>query len=127
VLIISQLRSLYAQERNLSRTDTLTGIPNRRAFLESLEIEKNRARRYDHPLTLDYVDLDHFKQLNDTLGHNTGDELLRVVANAMKLDVRQVDVLARLGGDEFAVLLPETGRVAASAAFGKLRSYWTPQ
>jgi diguanylate cyclase (GGDEF)-like protein len=122
ILIISELRSLYQRERAWSRTDTLTGIPNRRSFFESLEIERNRARRYDRPLTLAYVDLDHFKAINDTFGHNTGDKLLGVVANAMKREIRQVDGLARLGGDEFAVLLPETNKVAAAAALGKLRS-----
>ena len=122
ILIISELGSLYGRERAWSRTDALTGIPNRRAFFERLEIEKNRARRHIRPLTLAYVDLDHFKEVNDMFGHAAGDKLLGVVATAMKLEVRQTDAIARLGGDEFAVLLPETDKFAAAAALGKLRS-----
>jgi diguanylate cyclase (GGDEF)-like protein len=122
VLIISEIRNLYRREQAWSHTDTLTGIANRRALLERLEIEKNRARRYRRPLTLAYIDLDHFKEVNDRFGHATGDKLLGVVAHTMQRAVRQVDAVARLGGDEFAVLLPETDRFSAAAALGKLRS-----
>ena len=121
ILIISELQSLYRRERAWSRTDVLTGIANRRAFFERLEIEKNRARRHVRPLALAYVDLDRFKEVNDKHGHSVGDELLDVVASAMKREVRQTDVIARLGGDEFALLLPETDSVAATAVLAKLR------
>src|SRR5215813_12804947 len=122
ILIFSELRSLYKREQAWSRTDVLTGIANRRAFFESLEHEKIRARRHARPLTLAYVDLDRFKEVNDTFGHDVGDKLLDVVAKAMKREVRQTDVIARLGGDEFALLLPETDGFAATAALGKVRS-----
>ncbi len=121
VYIISEIRNLYARERNWSRVDPLTGIPNRRSFFERLEIEKSRAKRYDRPLTLAYIDLDHFKEVNDRLGHSTGDKLLDIVAHVMTDVVRSADAVERLGGDEFAVLLTETTSAAATAAVDKLR------
>jgi diguanylate cyclase (GGDEF)-like protein len=122
LVIISELRSLYLRERTWSRTDPLTSVANRRAFFEQLENEAHRARRYRHPLTIAYVDLDRFKEVNDTLGHSTGDKLLGIVASAMKRELRRADVVARLGGDEFALLLPETDGRCATAALRKLRS-----
>ena len=122
VYIISEIRNLYARERRWSRLDLLTGIPNRRSFFERLEIEKSRARRYDHPLTVAYIDLDHFKEVNDRFGHSTGDKLLGIVAQVMEAGVRKSDAVARLGGDEFAVLFPDTNSASATAALNKLRS-----
>lgn len=120
--IISELRSLYEQERQSSRTDSLTRIANRRAFFELLAAEANRAGRYGAPLTLAYLDIDHFKQINDSFGHEKGDELLRTVAQLMEAHIRKADRVARLGGDEFAVLLPETTAQAAAAVLHKLHS-----
>jgi diguanylate cyclase (GGDEF)-like protein len=105
-----------------SQLDPLTGIPNRRSFFERLEIEKSRAKRYDHPLTLAYIDLDNFKQVNDRFGHSTGDNLLSLVAHVIREGLRSTDSVARLGGDEFAVLLSETNSAAATSAADKLRS-----
>lgn len=122
VFIISEIRNLYARERNRSHTDLLTGIPNRRWFLKRVEIEKSRARRYDHPLTLAYIDVDHFKEVNDRFGHIAGDRLLGIVAQLMRDTVRREDAVARLGGDEFAVLLLETNSASAAAALEQLRS-----
>lgn len=122
VSIISEIRNLYARERSSSRTDPLTGIPNRRGFLERLEIENARARRYGSPLTLAYIDLDHFKEVNDMFGHAAGDQLLGIIGQVLKEDVRRADTIARLGGDEFAVLLPETDCAPASTALEKLRT-----
>jgi diguanylate cyclase (GGDEF)-like protein len=120
--ITSEIQNLYTRERSWSLTDLLTGIPNRRWFFERLEIEKSRARRYDHPLTLAYIDLDRFKEVNDRFGHGAGDKLLGVVARLMRDSVRRADAVARLGGDEFAVLLPDTNTASATAALEKLRS-----
>jgi diguanylate cyclase (GGDEF)-like protein len=120
VYMISEILALYARERSWSHTDALTGLPNRRSFVESLETEKNRASRYNRPISLAYIDLDHFKEVNDAFGHATGDKLLAVVARVIKRDIRQIDVVARLGGDEFAVLLPETDRFAAAVALKKV-------
>ena len=121
VFIISEVRVLYAREQARSHTDALTGIANRRSFFEHLETESHRSRRYNRPISLAYIDLDHFKAVNDVFGHATGDQLLTIVANVIKYDIRRVDLVARLGGDEFAVLLPETDRFAAAAAFYKIQ------
>jgi diguanylate cyclase (GGDEF)-like protein len=122
VYIIAEIRNLYAREQSWSHLDPLTGIPNPRWFFERLEIEKSRATRYGHPLTVAYIDLDHFKEVNDRFGHSTGDKLLGVAAQVMKDSVRREDAVARLGGDEFAVLFPNTETVSASAAVTKLLS-----
>lgn len=122
VQIISEVRNLYTRERAWSHTDSLTGIPNRRSLFEHLDVEKSRARRYGRPLTLAYIDLDHFKQINDKFGHNTGDQLLKIVGRIMSDGIRRADIAARLGGDEFAVLFPETTEVSAASALAKLRS-----
>ena len=92
----------------LASTDVLTETANRRAFLEALEEETRRARRYRHPLTLLMVDLDHFKAVNDRYGHAGGDAALKAFADAVRPLLRDTDHFARLGGEEFAVLLPET-------------------
>jgi diguanylate cyclase (GGDEF)-like protein len=120
VFIVAELRSLYERERHTSRVDALTHIPNRRAFLEALETEK--ARGYHLPLTLAYIDLDHFKQVNDRLGHAAGDELLIAIARGMQENLRRADLVGRLGGDEFAALLPETSAEAATAVLDKLHN-----
>lgn len=121
VYMISEIRALYAREQSQSRTDSLTGIPNRRSFFEHLETESLRARRYNRPISLAYIDLDSFKQVNDKFGHDTGDKLLTTVASVIIRDIRQIDVVARLGGDEFALLLPETDRLAAAEALFKVQ------
>jgi len=121
VLVISELKSLYAREKERSLTDDLTKVPNRRAFYEYLTIEKNRDRRYGLELTLAYLDLDKFKALNDRLGHAIGDRVLIRVASVMRDTVRQTDFVARIGGDEFAVLFPQTGLEAAGIVLRKLQ------
>ena len=100
--------------------DPLTNVMNARAFAERLGQELDRNRRYPRPLALMYMDLDNFKIINDTHGHQTGDAVLRLVADAMRSSVRQADVVGRLGGDEFAVLMPETDAQVADAAAKRL-------
>jgi two-component system cell cycle response regulator len=92
----------------LAATDSLTGCLNRRALLEALERELDRARRYNLVLTLLMVDLDHFKRINDTMGHVVGDTVLRQLGDLLHREVRSVDTVARYGGEEFVILLPET-------------------
>jgi diguanylate cyclase (GGDEF)-like protein len=91
----------------LAYHDGLTGLPNRSMFSQSLTQCINAARRYERRLAVVFLDLDHFKQINDTLGHEAGDQLLKEVAARLKGCVRESDTVARLGGDEFVVLLPE--------------------
>lgn len=90
----------------LAYYDGLTGLPNRRLFLDRLSISLARARRDRHMLALMFIDLDHFKQINDSLGHKIGDSMLMAVTERMKACLRDGDTLARLGGDEFTVILP---------------------
>jgi diguanylate cyclase (GGDEF)-like protein len=89
-------------------TDHLTGLANRRRFERQLEREVARTERYGRPFCLLLVDIDNFKEVNDTLGHDAGDEVLRGVANVIQSGTRGIDTGARIGGDEFAVILPET-------------------
>jgi diguanylate cyclase (GGDEF)-like protein/PAS domain S-box-containing protein len=116
-----KLRAALENEKNLSRIDFVTQIPNRRAFSEILQLEIKRSRRYRRPMTLAYVDLDNFKQVNDRFGHETGDDLLRLTAQTLRANIRATDTIARLGGDEFALLLPETDHQPACAVIAKLR------
>jgi diguanylate cyclase (GGDEF)-like protein/PAS domain S-box-containing protein len=117
----SRLKEALERERDNARNDFLTRIPNRRAFYEIAATEAQRSRRYDRPLTLVYVDLDNFKAVNDSLGHEAGDELLVAVAATIQSAVRGSDTVARLGGDEFAVLLPETDQQSGEVVTRKLQ------
>ena len=102
------IESSYHEEiYRLSTVDGLTQIFNKRYFLETLERELSRARRYDRPLALMMFDLDNFKKANDTFGHRAGDYVLRELAEIVRSRARKVDVVARYGGEEFAVILPE--------------------
>jgi diguanylate cyclase (GGDEF)-like protein len=115
-------RTWLHRERALSRTDGLTGLLNGRGFYEAAAIELARSSRYQHPLTVAYLDVDDFKQINDLRGHARGDAVLVAVARAVRRACRSTDLVARLGGDEFVVLFAETARDAAEAALGKVRS-----
>lgn len=106
--LLSNLKLAYEREKTLSQTDGLTKIANRRFFLEILAKEYKRSLRYECSFTLAYLDLDNFKQINDRFGHQTGDKLLKLVAQTIQKQIREIDTVARLGGDEFALLLPET-------------------
>jgi len=99
--------------RRQSRSDRLTGLPNRSFFDERVQAELSRARRYGEPVSLAMLDIDHFKKFNDTWGHAAGDVALRAVAAAILANVRQSDLVVRYGGEEFVVLLPGMGAGAA--------------
>jgi len=109
------------QLASLAHTDPLTQLANRRFLIEILEREFSRARRYNRPLSLIYLDLDGFKEINDQFGHLFGDEILRGVSVSLKGVLRSTDLLARIGGDEFAVLLPETDLDGSMNVARKLR------
>jgi diguanylate cyclase (GGDEF)-like protein len=116
----ARLAELLSGAEKLARTDPLTGLPNRRAFLERLTEELTRARRSGNPVCIAYLDVDNFKTLNDRKGHPEGDEFLRRIAGAIKDTVRATDVAARLGGDEFAVLFADAKRIAVEALAQRL-------
>jgi diguanylate cyclase (GGDEF)-like protein len=105
----------------MTRTDPLTGAANRRAFSERLSAELERAQRHDEPLTLAFLDVDHFKSLNDSHGHDTGDRVIRELVGRIAHQLRAGDLLARIGGDEFALLLPETDYPAATVVVDRVR------
>ena len=104
-LATEELQRLNAVLENLATTDHLTGIFNRRKFLELLQANILEAKRYGMPLALIFFDIDHFKMINDTHGHNTGDKVLQELARIVTNTIRQTDVLARLGGEEFVILV----------------------
>ena len=105
----------------LATTDPLTGILNRRAFLERGKALSEAAKRYGHPMTVMMLDIDHFKQVNDRHGHDTGDDVLRQFVTVVRKCLRQVDVFGRMGGEEFAVLMPETAQKGAMIAAERIR------
>ena len=105
---ISDRKALQQQLELLASTDPLTGVVNRRRFFHTAEAELYRARRYDRPLVLALVDIDHFKRINDSYGHAVGDDTLKTLAHAVGNRLRRSDLFARFGGEEFVLLLPET-------------------
>ncbi|MEM6854359.1 MAG: GGDEF domain-containing protein [Planctomycetota bacterium] len=120
-MLLQSLRAAIRRQHDLARTDALTGAMNRRSFFEVLVQEHARAMRYGRGFALVYLDLDHFKQVNDQLGHAEGDRVLITVVREMTQRLRRTDTVARLGGDEFALLLPETPPQAAEILIAKLR------
>lgn len=117
---VARMRSGLELEAARARRDALTGLLNRRGFLETARLEVERAWRYRRPLSVAYLDCDDFKDVNDTYGHVAGDRLLREAAAVMRARLRTLDVAARVGGDEFVILLPETEAKDASDALGRL-------
>ncbi len=118
--ILMQLSKALDNKKELDQTDYLTGAANRRLFFELANAEIKKAHRYRRPITLVYLDLDNFKTINDTMGHNTGDRVLLLIAHTMKMNIRVSDTITRLGGDEFAIMLPETGATAAAIVIDKI-------
>jgi diguanylate cyclase (GGDEF)-like protein len=120
-LALAELQDALQRETTLSRSDPTTGLANGRSFVEHLEAEIARCRRYRCPFSLAYIDLDDFKGVNDSHGHTAGDRFLHRVACLLKEGVRAADHVARLGGDEFAILFPETGQPEAQKVLERLR------
>ncbi len=121
-LLLSALKKAHEHEWELARTDNLTGAVNGRSFSELLQNEIDRSRRYRHPFTVVYIDLDDFKTVNDHFGHSEGDKVLYTIVKHAKSQLRKTDHVARLGGDEFAFLLPETDQAGAQISIPKIQT-----
>ncbi len=106
--VIKQINFMYSRTKYLSLTDELTGLANRRCFENTFEKEFLRAKRYNNKLTLVIFDIDYFKKVNDTFGHQCGDYILKQVSNAALQTFRKTDTVFRFGGEEFVVILTET-------------------
>ncbi len=120
-VLLGRLREAYRSASESSRSDFLTGLANRREFFAVAEQERLRAARYGKNVSVAYMDIDGFKDVNDQLGHSAGDAILMEVANALRSNLRATDAVARMGGDEFVILLPETDATAARAKLDQLR------
>lgn len=118
---IAERQKAQAQLLELATTDSLTGLHNRRCFMESANQEFERARRYQTPLSLALLDADHFKAVNDCYGHPVGDQALQMLATTGRRLLRDIDLFARIGGEEFAILLPQTDQAAAWIVADRLR------
>jgi len=120
-VLARRLESAFDRLAHMSKTDELTGMANRRHFEEVLDCFYHQARRYNRPLSLIVMDVDFFKAVNDTGGHQAGDDLLKCVAETIEQACRKADLPARFGGDEFAILLPETGVAHAATVAERIR------
>jgi diguanylate cyclase (GGDEF)-like protein/PAS domain S-box-containing protein len=119
---ITDQKRLEAELREMAATDMLTGLPNRRHFLAQLEQEMARVSRVsEHHASVLMIDVDHFKQVNDSFGHSTGDHALRHLASLMKQSLRKIDTPGRLGGEEFAAILPGASLASAQIFAERLR------
>jgi diguanylate cyclase len=118
-----QVREQLEQERSRALTDTLTQLPNRESWDERVRFEYGRWQRYGHPVALAMLDIDHFKQVNDSFGHKAGDRVIQLVAKALQERLRSTDFVARYGGEEFVVLLPETSLDQAVRLIDNLREH----
>jgi len=120
-LILSALRDAMNNLKDLAGADPLTGVANRRAFFEMAGRELDRSRRYDHPLSVAYIDIDNFKLINDRNGHSVGDDLLCSVAQLLRNNMRAIDIVARLGGDEFIALFSNVDGESSHVIIDKLQ------
>lgn len=116
-----RLKAHNAELERISRTDALTGLPNRLSLNAVFQAESTRAKRYGHPLSIIMLDIDHFKMVNDELGHLAGDALLVAIAQAIRKTIRDCDVVGRWGGEEFLVLCPETDATGAMLVAQRIR------
>jgi diguanylate cyclase (GGDEF)-like protein len=132
-MFVRQLRGRLAEKNRslseamkriemLATTDEVTGLPNRRAIADALREQMAMSRRLDLPLALAFVDIDHFKQINDTHGHLAGDRVLRRIGEALRSGVRETDRVGRFGGEEFLVVMPSTSLEQAREPLERLRN-----
>jgi len=115
-----ELKAVLAQANEITNTDVLTFLPNRRKIINDLQEEVIRSNRYGTSLSISILDIDHFKNVNDTYGHTTGDETLRSVAARLRDHIRQPDTIGRYGGEEFLIVLPSSEVQAAAEQAARL-------
>ncbi len=120
IVSIRELDRAYELLQTQANEGSLTGLSNRRHFLQLLNSEFDRSRRHRHPLSVAMIDVDHFKRFNDTYGHDVGDKVLCVLADLLVQELRTIDVVGRLGGEEFAAIFPETELGSAKIACDRL-------
>ena len=116
-----QSKEAFEEQRYKALHDALTELPNREAYNERIHHEQHRWQRYKHPLTLAVCDIDFFKRVNDTYGHQAGDRVLKVISRAIAKRLREVDFMARYGGEEFVLIMPETSGESALGLLDKIR------
>jgi diguanylate cyclase (GGDEF)-like protein len=121
-VVLRENISLYEQMHSLAVVDSLTGVYNRHFINESLHAEIERAKRYNHSLAIMMVDVDYFKELNDTFGHLKGDAVLAQIASLLSSQLRSADLLGRFGGDEFLLILPSTDRCGVEVVAERMRN-----
>lgn len=114
---------MHQEIEHIASTDALTGIHNRHKFEELFILEAERSRRFSLPLSLIFIDIDHFKSINDNYGHDIGDEVLKDLANAVQDKIRKLDIFARWGGEEFLILTPNTNHDSVQILAEKLRVF----
>ena len=114
---------LFEKVQQMARIDEVTGLLNRRAFKEIGEYEVKRAKRLGHPISLAMIDIDNFKHINDTFGHNAGDQVLKETARILRENIRNIDIIGRFGGDEATILMSETNDQNAIVGMERLREF----
>ena len=122
VLSIRELTKAYELLQIEANTDPLTQVSNRRPFLKTLDAEFERAAKVGHPMSVAMLDIDHFKRINDTYGHDAGDKALQELSRMLIREFRTIDLVGRLGGEEFALVFPETDLAGALTACERLHS-----
>lgn len=124
IYLMNTIRAKEASQASLeylAKMDGLTGLKNRRAFLDTLKKEMDRSHRYMHRFSILMIDVDHFKKINDTFGHAAGDEMLKALAGVLCAGIRGIDTAGRIGGEEFCVLFPETELETSVAVAERIR------
>lgn len=125
--LLSVQRKLKAEQEELATTDSLTGIRNRRSALQAIDIEIDKAKRHQQPLSLAIIDLDHFKSINDRFGHDAGDALLKAFSHFISRSIRKSDIFARYGGEEFVLCLPMTSVEKAETMLNNILSMYNAE
>lgn len=120
-VLVGELNDLRSLVDNAISSDTLTRLYNRRYAMERIEQMHHHAKRYQSPFTIALIDIDHFKRVNDTFGHQFGDQVLQRLAKVVKASFRETDLCARYGGEEFLILMPETQTAEAILSIDRLR------